>query len=116
MFINRLIGGTLAAASFIMLGLAMSSLGSGGVGVQVMDRMGLPYILAFLAAQFVLLVIFVTPAERPVPVLLLVGGTVVYMVILGVKGGGSSVQHSLYAGSAFSGLATGLFAMLGGKG
>ena len=115
MFLNRIIGGCLTAASFIMLGLAMSSLrNSSGIGVQTMDRMGLPFVLGFIAVQCALLFIFVAPSERLVPALLFVGGTVVYMV-LGAKEGGGSLQYSLYAGSAFSGMTTGMLMMLGGK-
>ena len=105
------------AKGCIMLGLAMSSLrNSSGIGVQLMDRMGLPLVLAFIAVQCVLLFIFISSGERLMPALLFVGGTVVYMMVLGTKGGGSALQYSLYAGSAFSGLATGTMAMLGGKG
>ncbi len=115
MLLNRIIGGCLTAASFVMLGLAMSSLrSSSGIGVQIMDRMGLPFVLIFIVVQCALLFIFVTPSERLVPALLLIGGMVVYMV-MGAKGGGSSLQYSLYAGSAFSGMSTGMLMMLGGK-
>ena len=115
MLLNRIIGGCLTAASFIMLGLAMSSLrDSSGIGVQIMDRMGLPFVLAFIVVQCVLLFIFIIPKEWLTAALLLVGGTVVYM-ILGAKEGGGSLQYSLYAGSAFSGMTTGMLMMLGGK-
>jgi hypothetical protein len=114
MLLNRIIGGFLTAASFIMLGLVMSSLrSSSGIGVQIMDRMGLPFVFIFIVVQCALLFIFVTSSERLVPALLLIGGTVLYMV-LGVKGEGSSLQYSLYAGSAFSGLSIGTLTMLGG--
>ncbi len=115
MFLNRIIGGCLTAASFVMLWLAMSSLrSSSGVGVEIMDRMGLPFVLVFIVVQCALLFLFVIPSERLVPALLLIGGTVVYMV-LGAKGGGASLQYSLYAGSAFSGMSAGTLMMLGGK-
>jgi hypothetical protein len=65
--------------------------------------------------QCVLLFIFISSSERLMPALLFVGGTVVYMMVLGTKGGGSSLQYALYAGSAFSGMTTGTLMMLGGK-
>ena len=115
MFLNRIIGGCLAVVSLVMLGMAMSSL-RGGSGIQVMDRMGLAFVLALIAAQAVILLLFINPKERLVPVLLFAGGTVVYMTVLKLTGGGSSLMYALYAGSAFSGLSIGTLAVMGGKG
>lgn len=81
---------------------------------MVMDRMGFSFVVAFILAQLIVILIFVRPAERIVPPMLFAGGTIVYMFVLGNKGAGGSLLYALYAGSAFSGLAIGTFAMMGG--
>ena len=117
MILNRLVGGCLAAASFILLGLVMSARGSSTLGIEVMNRLGLPFVLLFLAAQLVVCLIYVRPKDRLVPLLLFAGGTVLYAVMIG-RGGGSveaariPFHHALIAGASFSGLASGALVMI----
>ena len=118
MIINRLVGGCLAAASFILFGLVMSSRGSLTLGVEVMDRLGLLFVLLFLAGQAVACVVFMRRKDLLVPLLLFVGGTILYGVMTGTDGGAAEavrvpLYHSLMAGASFSGLASGALVMMG---
>lgn len=87
MIVNRIAGGCLAAVSFILFGLVMSARGSSTVGIEVMDRLGLPFVLLFLAAQLVVCLIYVRLKDRLVPLLLFAGGTILYAVMTGTGGG-----------------------------
>ena len=118
MIVKRLVGGSLGAASFILMGLVMSSRGSSTVGIEVMDRLGLPFVLVFLGAQLVVCLIFLKPKELLTPLLLFAGGTILYAVVIGSGGGAAEagripLHYALFAGASFSGLATGLLMMIG---
>ena len=114
MIVNRMIGGCLAAVSLILLALVLTNLGSATLGIEVMDRLGLLFVVFFIAAQLVICLIFLRPSELWVPLLLLIGGTILFAFI---GGGGAQGQtpahHALFAGASLSGLATGTLAMLG---
>jgi len=118
MIINRLVGGCLAALSFILFGLIMSSRGSSTLGIEVMDRLGLLFILLFLAGQAVACVVFIRRKDLLVPLLLFAGGTVLYAVMTGTDNGAAEavrvpLHHALMAGASFSGLASGALVMMG---
>jgi hypothetical protein len=122
MIINRLVGGCLAAASFILFGLVLSSRGSSTLGIEVMDRLGLLFVLLFLAGQVVACVVFIRRKDLLVPLLLFVGGTILYGVMTGGDGGTAGgtaeavrvpLSHALMAGASFSGLASGALVMMG---
>jgi asparagine N-glycosylation enzyme membrane subunit Stt3 len=118
MIVNRIAGGCLAAVSFILFGLVLSSRGSSTLGIEVMGRLGLSFVLLFLAAQLVVCLVYVRPRDRLVPLLLFVGGTILYAVMTG-RGGGAAeaaripLHQALMAGASFSGLAAGTLAMMG---
>jgi hypothetical protein len=58
--------------------------------------------------------LFLKPGEVRVPLLLPVGGTVLFALLGGTGGGGSTpLHHAPFAGASFSGLATGVPALLG---
>jgi len=83
-----------------------------------MDRLGLPFVFPFLAAQVVVSLIYVRPKDRLVPLLLFVGGAIVYAVVTGTGGGAAEatripLHHALIAGASFSGLAAGALVMIG---
>ena len=118
MIINRLVGGCLAAASFILFGLVMSSRGSSTLGIGVMDRLGLLFVLLFLAGQVVACVVFIRRKDLLVPLLLFAGGTVLFGVMSGTDGSATEavrvpLYHALMAGASFSGLASGALVMMG---
>jgi len=114
MIVNRLVGGCLAAVSFILLGLVISTRGSSTLGIEVMNRLGLTFVLLFLAAQLVICLVFLKRKDLLVPLLLFAGGTILYAVVIG---GGEATRvpftHALFAGTSFSGLAAGLLLMIG---
>jgi len=114
MILNRLVGGCLAAVSFILVGLVMSTRGSATIGIQIMDRLGLIFVLVFLGAQLVICLVFLKPKDLLVPLLLFAGGTILYAVVTGVSESGRfPLYYALFAGTSFSGLATGLLMMIG---
>ena len=118
MVINRLVGGCLAAASFVLFALVLSSRGSSTLGIGVMDRLGLLFVLLFLAGQAVACVVFIRRKDLLVPLLLFVGGTILYGVMTGTDGGTAEavrvpLSHALMAGASFSGLASGALVMMG---
>jgi hypothetical protein len=118
MIINRLVGGCVAALSFILFGLVMSSRGSSTLGIEVMDRLGLLFLLLFLAGQAVACLVFIRRKDMLVPLLLFAGGTVLYGMMSGTDGGAGEVariplHHALMAGASFSGLASGALVMIG---
>jgi hypothetical protein len=116
MIVNRIAGGCLAAVSFVIFGLVLSSRGSSAAGIEIMDRLGLPFVLLFLAAQLIVCLIYLRPKDRLVPLLLFVGGSILYGVM---TGGGATeatpipLYRALMAGASFSGLASGTLAMMG---
>lgn len=117
MIVNRLAGSLLAAISFILFGLTMLSRGSSPLGIEIMDRLGLLFALLFLAAQVILCMVFIRPKDRLVPLLLFVGGAVVYIVLSRSGGSGAGtgwppLHHTLIAGSSFSGLTAGTLVMM----
>jgi hypothetical protein len=117
MILSRLVGGCLAAFSFILLGLVMSSRGSATVGIEVMDRLGLVFVLSFLGAQLVVCLVFLKPGDLLVPVLLFAGGAILYAVVTGTGSGPDAVSRiplhqALFAGASFSGLASGVLLMI----
>ena len=118
MIVNRIVGICIAAVSFILFGLVLSSRVSSTLGLEDMDRLGLSFVFLFLAVQLVVCLIYVRPKDRLVPLLLFVGGTILYAVMTG-KGGGAAeaaripLLHALMAGASFSGLAAGALAMMG---
>lgn len=118
MIINRIAGGCTAVVSFAIFGLVMLSRGPSTLGIEFMNRLGLPFVLLFLAAQLVLCLIYVRPKDRLVPLLLFVGGTILYTVMTGTGGGAAEaaripLHHALFAGASFSGLAAGALVMMG---
>jgi hypothetical protein len=114
MILNRLVGGCLAAISFILVGLVMSSRGSSTLGIEVMDRLGMVFVFLFLGAQLVICLVFLKRKDLLVPLFLFAGGTILYAVILGVGESDTIPLHySLFAGTSFSGLAAGLLMMIG---
>ncbi len=116
MIINRLVGGCIAAISFILFGLVMTTRGSSTLGIEIMDRLGWPFVLGFLGAQLVVCLVFLSPGEYKVPILLLAGGTVLFALIGGTGGAGRvPLNHALFAGASFSGLASGILTMLGNE-
>ncbi|UCG38583.1 MAG: hypothetical protein JSV00_10515 [bacterium] len=115
MILNRILGGCLGAASFVLLGLVMSSRGKGTAAVQIMDRLGLPFVLVFLVVQLGVLLLYARPNEILVSALLFAGGSALYAFI-NSGGSGIPLHYALFAGSSFSGLAAGAFVMMGDKG
>ena len=114
MILNRLVGGCLGAVSFILVGLVMSSRGSATIGLEVMDRLGMVFVLLFLGAQVVISLVFLKRKDLLVPLLLFAGGTILYAVVIGAGDSNRIPLHyALFAGSSFSGLATGLLMMIG---
>lgn len=114
MIVDRLAGGCLAAISFILFGLVMSTRGSSNLGIQIMDRLGLPFVLGFLAVQVVIGMVFLGWKELKVPLLLFTGGSILFLVLGKVGGQGAvPLQHALFAGASFSGLALGVLTMMG---
>ena len=117
MIVNRIAGACLASVSFIIFGLVLLSRGSSTPGIEVMDRLGLSFVLVFLAAQLIVCLVYLRPKDRLVPLLLFVGGTILYAVMTG--GGGAAgaartpLYHAMMAGASFSGLAAGALAMMG---
>jgi hypothetical protein len=115
---NRILGGCLAVISFALFTLVMSARRSSTMGVEIMDRLGLPLVLLFLAAQLVVCLIYVRPKDRLVPLLLFAGGTILYAVMTGRADGAAEaaripLHHALIAGASFSGLAAGALVMMG---
>jgi hypothetical protein len=116
MIINRLVGGCIAAISFILFGLVMTIRGSSTLGVEIMDRLGWPFVLGFLGIQLVVCLVFLRPKEFKVPLLLLAAGTFLFALIGGAGGEGHiPLNQALFAGASFSGLAAGILAMLGNE-
>ena len=114
MIMNRLVGCCLAAISFILVGLVMSSRGSSTIGIEVMDRLGMVFVFGFLVAQIVICLIFLKRKDLLTPLLLFAGGTILYAVVTGVgESGRFPLYYALFAGTSFSGLATGLLLMIG---
>jgi len=116
MILNRLVGGCLTAISFILLGLVLTTRGSSTLGIEVMDRLGLTFAVLFIAAQFVICLIFLRPSEFWVPLLLLIGGTVLFVYQGGPgmgRGSLASFEYALFGGASMSGLASGILAILG---
>jgi len=114
MIMKRLVGGCLAAISFILVGLVMSSRGSSTIGIEVMDRLGMVFVFGFLGAQIVICLIFLKRKDLLVPLLLFAGGTILYAIVIGIEGSARMPLHySFFAGTSFSGLAAGLLMMIG---
>jgi hypothetical protein len=116
MLVNRIAGACLASVSFIIFGLVLLSRGSSTLGIEVMDRLGLSFVLLFLAAQLVVCLAYIRPKDRLVPLLLFVGGAILYTVM---TGGGAAeaaripLHRAMMAGASFSGLAAGALAIMG---
>ncbi len=118
MNINRIAGGCLAVVSFALFGMVMSSRGSSTMGLELMNRLGLPFVFLFLAAQLVLCLIYLRPKDRLVPLLLFAGGTILYAVMTGTGGGAAvaariPLHYALFAGASFSGFASGALVWIG---
>lgn len=117
MIANRIAGGCLAAASFVLFGLVLLVRMDSPVGVQLLDRLGPAFALVFIGVQAAMGYLFLGPRDLAVPGLLLVGGTVLFALVSGLGGGPSSgaagLHHALFAGGSFSGLALGALVMMG---